>query len=100
MIARAKALSTAGFVAVSLAAATASGGAPASPLLKCKATSQCLLLAKRAICEVLLLFLLQKRGGQPGRLIAMQEDPHLDLIAPPPNTGFRCARPRVGKHRI
>src|SRR5262249_34318024 len=45
MIASPKASSTAGFIAVSLAAAMASGGAPASPLLNCKYIDQCLLLA-------------------------------------------------------
>jgi hypothetical protein len=47
-IARAKAVSTAGFIAVSFASAIASGGAPASPLLKCSSTLEYRELANNA----------------------------------------------------
>ena len=48
MIASAKASSTAGFVAVSRAAAMASAGAPARPLLKCSDDRQCRAAANSA----------------------------------------------------
>ena len=47
-MASAKASSTAGFVAVSRARAMSSAGAPASPLLKCRANAHCRLAATRA----------------------------------------------------
>ncbi len=48
MITRTKASTTAGFVAVSLVAATAAAGAPAIPLLKCSPTSLWRLAANSA----------------------------------------------------
>src|SRR5215469_12579284 len=50
-MARVKALSTAGFVAVSFAAASASGGAPASPLLKCSSKYEFLEAANNALAR-------------------------------------------------
>src|SRR5262245_57675903 len=47
-IASAKELSTAGFIAVSFAASSDSGGAPASPLPKCSSKYDCLEAANNA----------------------------------------------------
>src|SRR5947209_16538357 len=48
MIASANASQTAGFIGVSCAAAIASPGAPASPLLKCSSIAQCRVAANNA----------------------------------------------------
>ena len=94
----AKASSTAGFIAVSLAAAMASAGAPARPLLKCRDTRQCRLAVNSASPREFLPVRLQERGRKPCRLVAVQDLSRFAQIGRPEHIGLGGARAVVRKH--
>ena len=98
LIASAKASSTAGFVAVSRAAAIASAGAPARPLLTCSVDAPVPDAANRASARCSPTLALSERGGKPRRLVAVQELPGLAQVARPEHIGLGRARPVVGQH--
>jgi hypothetical protein len=88
MIARAKASSTPGFIAVSLAAARSFADAPARPLLKCKEIAPVTATGEERVHQGALPVLLEERCGQPGRAVAVQELSRLATIARPDEVAF------------
>ena len=54
---------------------------------------------EQGIAEIVLLVLLQERGGKPCGLVAVQDLPRFLQIARPEHVGLRGARAVVGEHQ-
>ena len=98
LIARAKASSTAGLMAVSPGRGHGIGGRTGQALVEVPRDAPVSGAREQGLGEARLLIGLQQGGGQPGGAVPVQELAHLALVGGPVHVARRRPRPVVGDH--